>query len=331
MGRQRILFIACLAASLCHGSLAARAGITIQHQPVGCLVAEKFPTLESRLDPADDVASARVYFKGQSGSAWYYVEMKRDPAGGFRGVLPQPKKDLARVTYYIETTAKDLTSARTDEFAPDVVASAASCKAGRTLATAVGSASVVVGAVSGAPAIPLGFSASGVAAGAAGGAATGAGAAGGGLGTPVIVVGAAAVVAGAAVVVAKKVGGDCGTGPNSLTVLERSATTLRLQWSVEQPPASGCYTVDYLTGVASCSSAFPQHNNILPLQGTSVNLTGLTPDTMYHIHLHPLSACNGMVSTDTDGPKNVVFVRTLPAGSGPQPTTRSDYESCGCG
>ena len=319
----------CLAALLSHGSLSARAGITIQHQPVGCLVAEKFPTLESHLDPAEEVASARVYFKGESGSAWYYVEMKRDPAAGFRGVLPKPRKDLARVHYYIETTARDLTSARTEEFTPDVVANAAGCK-GRTLAAVVGSASVVVSAASGASAIPLGFSASGVAAGTAGGAATGAAAGGGGLGTPAIVVGAAAVVAGAAVVV-KKAGGDSGDttascGANSLTVLERSGTTLRLQWSFEPPGASGSYTVDYLTGVASCSD-FPPHGNILPLQGTSVNLTGLTPDTMYHIHVHPLTAGNAGTG---EGTTNVVFVRTLPAGSAPQPTTRSDYQSC-CG
>ena len=34
--------------------------LTIDHQPVGCAVAEKFPRLEARFAPADTVATARA-------------------------------------------------------------------------------------------------------------------------------------------------------------------------------------------------------------------------------------------------------------------------------
>ena len=47
----------------------------IDHQPVGCAVAEKFPRLEARFAPADTIAAARVVFQGQN-PEWYSVAMK---------------------------------------------------------------------------------------------------------------------------------------------------------------------------------------------------------------------------------------------------------------
>ena len=102
-----------------------------------------------------------------------------------------------------------------------------------------------------------------------------------------------------------------------LEVTERSATTLRLRW--DPIGTTNNYTVDYLVGVASCAD-FPPHNNIFPFTGTTVLLTGLSPATRYHIHVHSLAVANQKTNT--------VFVLTLAAGATPQVVTAADYETC---
>src|SRR4029453_1478195 len=63
--------------------------LTIDHPAVACLVAGKHPVIAARFAPAEQVARARVYFRGGGQQRWYYVEMA--PAeGSFRGTLPKP-------------------------------------------------------------------------------------------------------------------------------------------------------------------------------------------------------------------------------------------------
>ena len=180
--------------------------LNIDHQPVGCAAAEKFPRLEARFVPADTIATARVLFQGANTQAWYSVAMK--PEGSmYSGVLPKPKKSLKTFRYYIEVTDKVLGTNRTAEYTTSVVDSASACK-GRMLAGALGSASVLLQVPAGAAALPAGFLSTGVVvAGSAAGSATGAGATvagGGGIPTPVVVAGVVAAGVGAgAVVVAK--------------------------------------------------------------------------------------------------------------------------------
>jgi hypothetical protein len=185
-------------------------------------------------------------------------------------------------------------------------------------ASAVGSASVTIAAVGSAPSIPIGFSGSGIA-GAAGG---------GGLGTTTAIVGGVGAAAAAATVVVLKSSseGDSGTcsAGDTLTVVERSATTLTLQWSFRTPSPENCYTVDYLTNLPECQ--LPPHGNIQEVRGTSVTLTGLAPSAVYNIHVHPLAGCPG--GRTLDGSTNAVSVRTLAAGAAGQPVTRSDFSSC---
>src|SRR4026209_299070 len=91
----------------------------IDHQPVACAAAEKFPKLEARFAPADTVANARVVFQGQNPD-WYSVAMK--PEGAiFTGVLPKPKKSLKAFRYYIEVTDKTLGTNRTADYTTSVV------------------------------------------------------------------------------------------------------------------------------------------------------------------------------------------------------------------
>lgn len=102
-----------------------------------------------------------------------------------------------------------------------------------------------------------------------------------------------------------------------LEVTERSATTLLLRW--DAMGTTNNYTVDYLIGVAKCTD-FPAHSNILPMTGTTTLVTGLSPATRYHIHVHPLPIA--------DQKTNTVFVTTLAAGAPSQTVTAADYEKC---
>lgn len=198
--------------------------VTIEHQPVGCAAAEKFPRLQARFTPAETVATARVVFQGQTAD-WYSVTMK--PEGTvFVGVLPKPQKSLKTFRYYIEVTDKALGSNRTADYTASVIDSSGACQ-GKTIAEALGTASVVLQVPAGAAALPAGFASTGVAvAGSAAGTgsvAGGTGAAGGGglSGTTLAVVGG--VAAGGALV-ATQVGGGEATyaGPFQIgTVLTR--------------------------------------------------------------------------------------------------------------
>ena len=102
-----------------------------------------------------------------------------------------------------------------------------------------------------------------------------------------------------------------------LDVTERSGTTLLLHW--DAMGTADRYTVDYLTGLTRCED-FPQHSNILEVSGTTRLVTGLTPSTRYHIHVHPLPTATQKTNT--------IFVTTLAAGSSAQAAKSSDYETC---
>jgi hypothetical protein len=139
---------------------AAAQPITIDHEGAGCVIADEFPHLSARLEPAGDVVRARVRFRPEGGRYWYSVAMKPE-AGAFSCVLPRPKKTMSSFTYYVEGTARDMTDVRTAEFSPMVESGPGACK-GRVVAGTLGSAVVSLEAPAGAPAIPAGFSAAGV-------------------------------------------------------------------------------------------------------------------------------------------------------------------------
>ena len=44
--------------------------LTIDHKQVGCVVAERFPVISARVDPAASVGRARVYFRAAGGPHW---------------------------------------------------------------------------------------------------------------------------------------------------------------------------------------------------------------------------------------------------------------------
>lgn len=102
-----------------------------------------------------------------------------------------------------------------------------------------------------------------------------------------------------------------------LTVNARSATTLVLSWPVMGGATE--YTVDYFSTYTTCDFP-PMHNDVFRVMGTSVTLTGLTPATLYQIHVHELPARSQST--------NVILVSTLAAGSATQTVTPTDYNTC---
>jgi hypothetical protein len=188
-------------------------GPAIEHAAVSCVVAEKHPRMTARIEPLSRVARASLHFRSGAGGGWYVVAMKAKE-GAFEGVLPQPKKSLKAFAYYIEAADTAFATSRTPEYAAQVVDGPAACE-GKMMAGALGSASVVLEAPPGAPALPVGFAPTGVAATSAGGAvAAGTAAAGGGGATTLLLVGGGVAAAGAAVAVAASHGGggDSGSG-----------------------------------------------------------------------------------------------------------------------
>jgi hypothetical protein len=168
-------------------------------------LADRFPVLEARLEPAPSVARARLLFRAGGETDWYYVEMVPE-RGLYEGILPRPLRTTRRIEYYFEANDRSLGETRSVDYSAAVV-QPGQCAPELRVAAASASARVSVGALSsGAPALPPGFSglglvsmvagataSPGAAGGAAAGAATGGATAGGGLSTTAVVMGAAGV------------------------------------------------------------------------------------------------------------------------------------------
>jgi hypothetical protein len=136
-----------------------QAGLTIEHTPVGCLVEGEFALIPATIEPAADVAKARVYFKSVLASGFYYVEMTSQE-GKFVGKLPRPKIEASPIVYYIGASGLRPGEAQTPQYTATVVKSKAECP-DALIGTAP--ASPVFSAATGAVVTPVGFAASGLA------------------------------------------------------------------------------------------------------------------------------------------------------------------------
>ena len=101
--------------------------------------------------PASQVGKARVYFRPETLSTWYYVEMTSD-APCFAGVLLRPSKSLIdkKIFYYVDVQGEG--AGRTPEYAPIVVGSEEECRKKLPVApvSATGPAAIF-------PSMPAGF------------------------------------------------------------------------------------------------------------------------------------------------------------------------------
>lgn len=189
--RSRALASLVLAAAALSAGPVSADGPIVEHEPVDCIVAGRYPLLAACFQPADQVARGRVYFQPEGATAWYFVEMK-SAMPCWAGVLPKPSRALVdrHVRYYIETTTRSMGSARTSEYDALVVRSAEECKLPKVAAVSTtGPASVQ-------PFLPGGFTL-------------------GGLAKPLVFAGAGVAVGGA-VVVARPSGGGPDPVPTPL-------------------------------------------------------------------------------------------------------------------
>jgi hypothetical protein len=126
----------------------------VDHSPVQCMVAGKFPKLDAGFVPPD-VARARVYFKAGGTSKFYYVDMKTEE-GRYVGILPKPKKEIKTIDYYVSGLSKTSLEGRTQDYSPVVVEKEEQC-GGKPKAAYVPQANVVVGG-----GVPAGFELAGL-------------------------------------------------------------------------------------------------------------------------------------------------------------------------
>ena len=104
--------------------------LEIVHEPVGCMLAGKYPLIHIDIRPAEMVARLRLHFRGRSDD-WQYVEMIPDETG-FVGMLPPPK--TGSFAYRVEVWLSDGRQGRTGDIPVVVVKRAKQCPANAVLA-----------------------------------------------------------------------------------------------------------------------------------------------------------------------------------------------------
>ena len=151
---------------------AAGEALGIQHEDVGCVVADSYPELRACITPRERLGRAQVFFRPQGTEPWYAVDMEDDGAC-LSGWLPKPKASLAAFEYYIGAVGTDFDQVSLPASAPDtaftarVVKAAGDCEKGRRLAMMAArvTAPILMESAGSAP-LPAGFSPEGVSAGA---------------------------------------------------------------------------------------------------------------------------------------------------------------------
>ena len=198
-------------------ALCAADSMVIEHTPVHCIVAKGYPRLEACFEPAVEVGSARVYFRGR-GSDWYYVEMSA-ASECYSAILPKPTSQLQKFDYYIEVVDKSFKAVQSPVYDPSVVPTDDGC------APFLKKAAVTVG---GAAVVPSGFAAAGIL----------------GVGTSAAVT-TAAVVGGAVAAVggAVAVGGGGGSATTRPPATDPPQTTVPGPTSTTRPGATTTTTL----------------------------------------------------------------------------------------
>lgn len=106
-------------------------GDWIVHEPYGCLIERQFPEIDAVIEPASEVAEARLCFASAASDeeTWFWVKMTRTGAG-FVGRLPRPQAAASPVQYRIEAHRTDGRVASTERHAAVVVTTESQCPEG---------------------------------------------------------------------------------------------------------------------------------------------------------------------------------------------------------
>jgi len=135
-------------------------GVAIQHDPIGCFIAGEFPLVEAVIEPTQEVARARVYFRAAGGD-WYFVEMSPQE-GQFLGKLPRPKLEASPITYYVQAITTEFSEVRTSQNSGIVVEKKEDCR-DKVAAIGPDGPVQVFAAATGAAISPIGFAVGGLA------------------------------------------------------------------------------------------------------------------------------------------------------------------------
>jgi Domain of unknown function DUF11 len=100
-------------------------GPTIRHQGLEYVSSRQFPRVEVEVDLPDLVRSAKLYFRAEQYSDFYYVEMVRDEdRDTFFAILPMPLAETAAMIYFVEVVDTALNPIRSAVFEAKVTAQA---------------------------------------------------------------------------------------------------------------------------------------------------------------------------------------------------------------
>lgn len=127
------------------GSPAPAPGARIVHEPLGCLVEGRYAEIDATIEPAPEVAEARLYFTSAKSDARieYWVEMART-GSRFAGRLPKPRAAASPVRYRIEARTADGRIASTERYVAVVAANESLCPEGVRIAPIASSSEAVI-------------------------------------------------------------------------------------------------------------------------------------------------------------------------------------------
>jgi beta-lactamase regulating signal transducer with metallopeptidase domain len=115
-------------ASRAHDSTETAPSEWIAHEPFGCLIEGRYAEIDATVEPASEVAEARLYFASAQSDEGieYWVEMTRD---GSRvvGRLPKPRAEASPVWYRIEARRTDGRVASTERYVVVAAATESRC------------------------------------------------------------------------------------------------------------------------------------------------------------------------------------------------------------
>lgn len=138
------------------------AKLTLEVDPVGCLLEGQHPLIRARVQPPEGAAQVQVFFRSVLASGFFYVNAALEE-GVFVGKLPAPKREASPVTIFVKATSASGDSVQSPEVQAQVVGTEAECPAGLAPVGPPGGVEVF-SAATGAAVTPVGFAASGVAA-----------------------------------------------------------------------------------------------------------------------------------------------------------------------
>lgn len=156
MGGGTLLAIAVLAAAepvaaraadespRAQGSPGVAESAQIVHEPFGCLVEGRFAEIDATIEPASEVAEARLYFSSAMSdeAIEYWVTMARN-GSSVVGRLPKPRASASPIRYRIEARTEAGRLASTELYTVVVAAEESGCPEGVRIAPKASSSAAV--------------------------------------------------------------------------------------------------------------------------------------------------------------------------------------------